>query len=429
MKKLLSIISAACIALSLTGCAEEIPIEDCVNANIGTSNYNQIMQTENGYYYNATMFGKMSLRYHDNETGNDIYLCAKPECTHDGDKFCTATSKGFTVCYTAMYGDNIYIAVTESDGEQLYYKLLRASLDGTELTELCTFMQLNNTEESGVMLFDDTRAMLTHRGFAFVPYYISTTQDKTLSGREGVALIDLSNGSYKLLPEYDMSTTNPYRDVTAYGDYFYYTMFSNGMMAQNEIHRYNYKTGEDETLTLRESMKDTYGRNFLSGIQNYVVVDGKIWYIWSDWSCTEHHMYIYDPEENTTTLVEQFEDKLYNFGEVYDDNGVLQFTTMDGYAEPELMYDGQYFYIAEHGFYGHNYSSWDMMLHIFTTDGENVGNLVCERSGPCQLNVLDGIVYLQTEQGAKYLAVSDIIAGNDTWTDLYEFENGQIIEY
>lgn len=428
MKKLLSIISAACIALSLAGCAEDIPMEDCVNTNIGTSNYNQIMQTENGYYYNATMFGKMSLRYHDNETGNDIYLCAKPECTHDGDKFCTATSQGFIVCYTAMYGDNIYIAVTEHDGEQLYYKLLRASLDGTELTEMCTYMQLNNTEESGVMLFDDTRAMLIHRGYAFVPYYISTQEGK-LTGRAGIALIDLSDGSYELLPEYDMSTTNPYRDVTAYGDYFYYTMFSNGMAAQNEIHRYNYKTGKDETLTLKESMMDTYGKQFLSGLQNYVVIDGRIWYTWADFNSTNHSMYIYDPEENTTTLAEQFEQKLYTFGEVYDESGVLQYTTMDGYADPKLMFDGQYLYVAEHGFYGHNYSEWDMKLHIFTLDGENVGNLTCERSGPCQLNVLGGVLYLQTEQGAKFCSVYDIIAGNLEWTDLYEFEDGQITEY
>ena len=142
MKKINSTFAVACIAFSLTGCNKNIPMQDCLNTNMGTTNYHQIMKTENGYYYNATSLGDMSLRYHDNATGKDIYLCAKPECTHDGgDKFCTATSKGFRVYYTGIYGSNIYIAASETDGKQISFKLLKASLDGTELTEVCTFVR------------------------------------------------------------------------------------------------------------------------------------------------------------------------------------------------------------------------------------------------------------------------------------------------
>ena len=50
MKKLLSASAAIIAAMLLTSCAGKTPVEDCKNTNIGTGSFNQIMQTENGYY-------------------------------------------------------------------------------------------------------------------------------------------------------------------------------------------------------------------------------------------------------------------------------------------------------------------------------------------------------------------------------------------
>ena len=64
-------------------------------------------------------------------------------------------------------------------------------------------------------------------------------------------------------------------------------------------------------------------------------------------------------------------------------------------------------------------------MHIFTTDGEKAGDFAVEESAQCQINILDGKVYVQTAEGVKYCSVSDIIGGNTSWTELYKFEEEQ----
>ena len=368
MKKIISTFAIACIAFTLTGCNNTTPIEDCLISNMGTNNYNQIMKTENGYYYNATNLGKISLRYHDTTTGNDIYLCAKPECTHDGDKFCTATSEGFRAIYTGMYGGNIYIAATESDGKQIHYKLLKASLDGTELTEICTFVQTIGSDRGIHTLYEDSRAMILHRGYAFIPYYFSAHETKHM-GRAGLAIINLSDGSVEYLPEYEQSETNGYKNITPYGDYIYYLMNS-----KSEMHRYNFKTGEDELLPVKENMKETYG-NSVTNLTKYTIIDDKVWYIYGNSS-----MFIYDPNENTTSLVEEFEEKFLEKTEEYDENGELYAIFNFPYSDPHPIYDGKYLYIAEQGFFASEYGKNDIKVHIFTLEGDRLGGFVFERS-------------------------------------------------
>ena len=416
MKKIISTFVVACIAFSLTGCNKNIPMQDCLNTNMGTTNYHQIMKTENGYYYNATSLGDMSLRYHDNATGKDIYLCAKPECTHDGDKFCTATSKGFHVQYTGMYGSNIYIAATESDGKQVSLKLLKASLDGTELTEFCTVIQTSGSERGIALPYADTLAMILHRGYAFIPYYLVTHETK-FEGKAGLAIVNLFDGSVQYMPEYERSEVDGYMNVIPYGDYIYYLMNS-----KSEMHRYNFKTGEDEILPVKENMKETYG-NYLTNLQKYTIIDDKVWYIYG----TEpSSMFIYDPNANTTVLVEAFENKFLNeIEKKYDENGVLYSILFEHYDAPKPKYDGKYLYIAERGFFASEYSDHDIKIHIFTLEGDRLGGFVFERNGSCQVNILDETFYIQTEENTLFCSVSDVISGNIEWKELYQFEKGE----
>ena len=417
MKKIISTFALACIAFTLTGCNNTIPMEDCLITNMSTSMYHQIMKTENGYYYNnASYFGDMSLRYHDTTTGNDIYLCAKPECTHNGDKFCTATSEGFGVQYTGLYGSNIYIAATEADGMQVLLKLLKASLDGTELTEICTVIQTTGSDKGIRALYDDTRAMILHRGYAFIPYYLAAHESKIM-GRAGLAIVNLSDGSVQYLPEYEQSKTNGYMNITPYGDYIYYLMNS-----KSEMHRYNFTTGEDELLPVKENMKETYGNN-VSNLTNYTIIDDKVWYIFRN-----HSMFIYDPTANTTILVEEFEEKLRTETEEYDENGEVYTTSFKSYKTPKPIYDGKYLYIAEGGFYGSEYTNTDMKVHIFTLEGDRLGGFVFERSGlngACQISILDETFYIQTKESTVSCSVSDVISGNIEWKEMYQIKNGE----
>ena len=422
MKKLISTLAAACMAFALTGCNNTTPMEDCLNTNKGTSTYHHIMKTENGYYYNAVQFGDMALRYHDNATGHDIYLCAKPECAHDGDKFCTATSEGFHVLYTQLYDNNIYITATESDGKRVYLKLLKASLDGTQLTEVCTIVQTTGNEKGIKLIHGDPCTMILHRGYAFIPYYLAS-HDTEIFGKAGLASVNLSDGSVQYLPEYEQSETKGYMDVTPYGDYIYYTM-----KTSYELHRYHFKTGKEEILPLRENLKETYGNGFsknLGKLTNYTVIDNKVWYVCGGDVAGKPSVFIYDPDANTTTLVEAFEDKLLTTTEEYDENGELYSITDDYYISPKPMYDGTYLYIAEGGFYGSEYSDRDMTVHIFTLEGERLGGFVFQRKGACQINILDETFYIQTAEGTVYCSVADVISGNIEWKELYQFDQSK----
>ena len=436
MKKLLSIFAAACITLTLTGCNSTTPMEDYLNTNKGSSTYHPIMKTESGYYYNNNPTGALSLKYHDNATGDDIYLCAKPECTHDGyNSFCTATNKSFHVLYMGMHENNIYIAGIEA-GEGLLLKLLKASLDGTELSEICTFFQTADTPESSIAIYYDTHSMILHRGYAFIPYTFShnyMADTKTT----GLAIINLSDGSVQYMPESEHENSMQaqayyYVNIIPYGDYIYYTI------AKTELHRYNFKTGEDEILPFKESLAETYGNNFSKKIKDfdtYTIIDGKVWYFCGGTKQAKASMFIYDPDANTTTLVEGFGDQLLAETTTYDYNGDPYAVSTNYCVSPQPMYDGKYLYIVGQGFYasdlvaGRFYAApddyYDMDVHIFTLEGEKLGGFVFPRKSACQVNIVDETFYMQTADGVVCCSVADVIAGNIEWKELYQFNQSK----
>ena len=436
MKKLLSIILTACITFTLTGCNNTTPLtEDYLNTNRGSSAYQPIMKTENGYYYNYAPTGRLALKYYDNITGDDIYLCAKPECSHDGDTFCTATNKRFHISNTRMYENNIYIACNEWAGGELHLKLLKASLDGTELSEICTFIQIANTSEITIAGYLDTHAMVLHRGYACIPY----TLVYRMSGiaATGLAIINLSDGNVQYMPEYEHENTikaqaNYYTNVIPYGDYMYYTM------SKTEFHRYNFKTGEDEILPFKESLTETYGDKFSKKIKDfntYTIIDDKVWYFCGGTKQAQATLFIYDPDENTTTLVEGFGEKLLAETTTYDYTGEPYAVSMNYCVSPQPMYDGKYLYVVGQGFYasdlvGGNIVAdlddyYDMVVHILTLEGERLGGFVFPRTTTCQVNIVDETFYMQTPEGTVYCSVADVIAGNIEWKQLYQFKNGK----
>ena len=433
MKKLLLTLATACMAFTLTGCNNTTPMEDYQNTNRGSNIYHPIMKTEDGYYYNntpndsLTLQEDLALKYHDNTTGDDIYLCAKPECTHDGNTFCTATNERLSVSYMGMYESNIYIAAIEP-GRGLNFKLLKASLDGTELSEICTVIQTAPTTESSIITYRDTRVMILHRGHAFIPYTFSYNyMSDTVT--TGLAIINLSDGSVQYMPEYEheySKLADYYTNIIPYGDYIYYTM------SKNEFHRYNFKTGEDEILPFKESLTETYGDKFskkIKDFKNYTVIDDKVWYLCGGTKKSKASMFIYDPDENTTTLVEEFGEKLLAETTTYDKNGEPYAVSTNYCISPQPMYDGNYLYIVEQGFLAGNIEGKgffveessiyeDMQVHIFTLEGERLGGFVFQRKGTCQVNVVDETFYMQTPEGTVYCSVADVIAGNIEWKEL-----------
>ena len=115
MKKTAALIAA--FALILCGCSEKNEQANYPDSDAAWNELN-IMETENGYYiggYTSNLF----LRYHDRETGNEIMLCNKAECPHDGRETCTATYKNIACSNVVMYNNELYFFGSESDGENI----------------------------------------------------------------------------------------------------------------------------------------------------------------------------------------------------------------------------------------------------------------------------------------------------------------------
>ena len=98
-----------------------------------------------------------TLTYADKETGQTATVCARPNCLHDGNAYCTATTETYAPSYLTWHDGWLYTVTTkylhpENNGFQITVDgdgrqkpedckqvLLRYSPDGTEITELADF--------------------------------------------------------------------------------------------------------------------------------------------------------------------------------------------------------------------------------------------------------------------------------------------------
>ncbi|MCQ2408667.1 MAG: hypothetical protein MJ065_09125, partial [Oscillospiraceae bacterium] len=121
-----------------------------------------IAQNDSGYYYltgfdwttqeemedlrinQFTYYTERALKYYDANSGHSIYVCAKPNCLHDRNEFCTATTKNYSIISEPVWLDGYVWAIALSNIELLKNPegctsfptvLLRYAPDGTEVTE------------------------------------------------------------------------------------------------------------------------------------------------------------------------------------------------------------------------------------------------------------------------------------------------------
>lgn len=107
-----------------------------------------------------------AIRYYDEESGETAYLCAKPNCLHNGSDFCTATTENYLLCSQVVYLDG-YVYAIALDQQELLKKpddcnkfptvLLRYAPDGTEITPVA---QLYFAEDE----YELTAELIAHRG-------------------------------------------------------------------------------------------------------------------------------------------------------------------------------------------------------------------------------------------------------------------------
>ena len=245
MKKCIKLSAALISAVLLSGCGSEASsLPDDTPFNCGKF---AVMETEKGYYTNTDTANGHILGYWERDTDKYVYLCAKPECTHDGSENCTATYKNLKCINTLLYDGAIYTLAIE-DGDNIRYSLYKAALDGTSFTKVGDAFSVSNSAGESYSIMNKIYFMI-HRGYAYIPYHL-TLGDSTFGfAGSGLVKMDIRTGKTEtLFSGDDYFSAYPMKEMGV-GDYVYYFAGSSTNNDPNEgTYRYNTETGETDKL-------------------------------------------------------------------------------------------------------------------------------------------------------------------------------------
>lgn len=300
-KKLVRVVLATALCcLFITGCGKEAAyvVNPVDGGNFNPSNREYpIMKGETGYYFTDNpenyVLPVFSLKYFDIESQQNVYLCNRPECLHEGDAFCTAVKENYGVMGEGFYDGKLYFFVDDySDENSNRMALLRAEPDGSGLTEVAEICKILG-KDAGY----GTGAVFIHRGVCFLSYATWLNEGKIL---RGTYIYNLVDGSLSSLPEYEFQTSmDGYASDTgevrghffADGAYVYYNdvrpvEVNKKIKSRYFLCRYNIETGLVEEAELEGMYKGVFA----------VMEPGKIAY-----SDSFDNLYIYDWDTKTAT--------------------------------------------------------------------------------------------------------------------------------
>ena len=420
------------LLLVLSGCGKkQVPIEDYVRSNPVTQGMNNIMKSDTGYYYGTATTGKMSLHYFDEASGQNIYLCSKPECRHDGDAFCTATSEKYSVHGTCFYGGSLYLDVLETTDTEYVFKLLRVSADGSELTEVITYQTVNKTSVN-VLLGGEQ--MIIHRGVAVLPYLFldmgQTMATGEIVGIMGTYLYNLVTGELTQLPEMKYENLSKGRErFIGYGDYIY---FNTQQDRKNTLSRYCLTDGTVEDMELLRTYTGMYE----------VIDEDTIYYFYSGNSLFEYNI---STKENIT------HDGIFVKTNVYH-NPVLNedFEKVGTYTCTDMVTDGTYLYVGEgvsfhetsKGYLGTRvYSDGEeekipSRVYVYDRDLNEVVSVEVNAepylgyTDSFSVAILDGMVYMQTAPTVFACTLEEFLKGGEPpFEPLYDHQDVEYEKY
>ena len=196
MKKIIVLGLTVLGLMVLAGCKKEQPKESVLSVAVFPEDYKKetggMMLMEQGYYY-CSMENR-DLHYYDFASGTDMYLCNKPECKHDGNKFCVATNDKYRIDRVCLYGGRIFATAVEETDTAYLFKVLQIALDGSEMNEFVTYYTLEKTGITTVECADDR--LFIHRNRMVIPMKVNGQgEDATFYGTAWVNL-DTKEVSY-----------------------------------------------------------------------------------------------------------------------------------------------------------------------------------------------------------------------------------------
>lgn len=200
------------------------------------------------------------LYYADRETGQSVPLCAKPNCLHDGNAFCTASTKVYDPAPVVFQDGYLYALTTKKSDTDNKEKntntqvLLRYSADGTEITELSNFgagygnspiishrgylwftVQLQNVGEEIENPITHRPEIFTSGGWQLCGYEIATGKVVCICDAAGDPNVNHVN--------------NAPRGSVAVGDYIYYEREHDDWSGSQGVWRISLLTGKEEKVT------------------------------------------------------------------------------------------------------------------------------------------------------------------------------------
>ena len=391
------------IAVMLTGCSEKTA-DDLPEDTPWNNGVNAVMETENGYYTNISR--QLNLRYAEKGSDIEIFLCARPECSHNGNESCTATYNKLETTNTVLYDGSLYFVSTENSDETVGYYFYKAASDGTALDKIGDVFNVQNSSDAecnfGNMPF------VIHKGFAYIPYYIAIGEGtvNTYAG-SGIVKMNIENGEKEQL-----ITGNGYFDyapeiIGGCGDYVYYNLTSNHS-DWNGSYRYNITDGSIEALLFRVyPYKDRlFSLGFVS--EDNVTID--------KWSILEYDVDTLEPKGEVVSLDENL------FGII---------------SQKIAIYDDMFFG------YGEN------RVDIYEFDGNKLGSIDIpeaeDKYRETDFKISDGRLYMirrldliTVDEEGNYIdnlfdvyscEISEITSGTGTWQETYGIKNaGNVFE-
>ena len=420
IKKLMTAVLLLCMTMCFAGCGEEkLVSEDFNRANPANYSMNPIMKTDTGYYYNDSKFKDLNLHYYDAENGKSMYLCNKPECRHDGNEFCAATSDKYKVIDTVMYSGSIFISVVEETQSSYDFKLLKASADGSSLSELVTFFSTDNIALMPIQNYKPVKNMAIHRNKAFLPYTLANEKYGEV-GINGTAIYDLETGELTYLGEPDGDLASQDGKFCGFGDYMY---FVTSQKYKTELYRYSYDVGSVEKVELKMGFKG----NYTIFDENTIFYNRGIGELW---------MYHEDTKENMQIDIEDF----WGYWEEIETKDGKERHQIGGSSWLDILSDGEYVYVSDGFSYDicHKINEQEIESLNKTMDFaeviilDNQGNLVNEvRFSPkymlgyqdyYNLHFVDNTVYMQTPVMVYECSRADFIAGNANFKECYPID-------
>ena len=373
------------LIFTLAGCGTGKEEEVFEQGNI-MPYYGPIMETETAYYYTTNDF-KYELHYYDKASGKSIFLCNKPECSHDGNEFCAASAGDRFVMYTALYKDGIYVAALEPQESRVDKKLFKVSLDGTKMETIATFSYepMEGGFGHGV---DAEKYMVLYQGKAFIPY---TDPQKEGFNNYGTAIVDIESGKVEYLEECDGRKLLGQEHYIPYGEYLYY--YEKGRLGSPiTLYRYRISKGTVEEISIA------------GGFGDYCIVDGRVVYTQADKDGFVH-IYSMNPDEPQNPETKDLT------GPLTKEDG----TSLLKEREGALRYDGEYLVTQTY-----NKGS---IYYLFSKDG----TFLTEFTPPESFNpemvpdyaIMNGYVYFADYASTVRCDLQDLLNGNPTWTTLF----------